>query len=48
MKELTRMGKKLDYLQVGSEISRAYNRSIHLAERKKIIQWWSDYLEDIS
>lgn len=33
---------------VGSETSRAYNRSIHLAERKKMMQWWSDYLEDIS
>jgi len=33
---------------VGTETSRAYNRSIHLAERTKMMQWWSNHLEDIS
>ncbi|WP_125782608.1 tyrosine-type recombinase/integrase [Pseudoalteromonas rubra] len=32
----------------GTNTSRAYNRSIHLPERKKMMQEWSDYLEQIS
>ena len=29
----------------GTATSRAYNRSIHLAERKKLMQVWADYLD---
>lgn len=31
----------------GTATSRAYNRSIYLAERKKLMQEWSDYLNDL-
>ncbi|MCG7549021.1 tyrosine-type recombinase/integrase [Pseudoalteromonas sp. Of7M-16] len=32
----------------GTSTSRAYNRSMYLPERKKMMQEWSDYLEQIS
>ena len=32
----------------GSNTSRAYNRAIYLPERKKMMQTWSDYLEELS
>jgi integrase len=32
--------------KVGNEVSRAYNRAQYLQERKELIQWWSDYLDD--
>ncbi len=32
----------------GTATSRAYNRSIHLAERKKMMQKWADYLDELS
>lgn len=32
----------------GTATSRAYNRSIYLAERRKMMQEWADYLEQIS
>ena len=32
---------------VGSQTAQAYNRSLHLAKRKKMLQWWSDKLEKI-
>ncbi|HGY2832445.1 TPA: tyrosine-type recombinase/integrase [Morganella morganii] len=31
----------------GSATSRAYNRSIYLAERKKLMQEWADYLNEL-
>lgn len=31
----------------GTATSRAYNRSIYLAERKKLMQEWSDYLSEL-
>ena len=31
----------------GTATSRAYNRSIHLAERKKMMQSWADYLDGL-
>lgn len=32
----------------GSNTSRAYNRAIYLPERKKMMQTWSDYLQELS
>ena len=32
----------------GSNTSRAYNRSIYLPERRKMMQEWSNYLEQLS
>lgn len=32
---------------VGSATSRAYNRSLHFSERKKMMQNWADYLDKI-
>lgn len=32
----------------GTATSRAYNRSIYLAERKKLMQEWADYLDELS
>lgn len=31
---------------VGSDVSRAYNRALYLDERKDLMQWWSDYLNN--
>jgi integrase len=32
----------------GSATSRAYNRSLYLSERKKLMQEWADYLDELS
>jgi len=32
----------------GTATSRAYNRSLYLAERKKLMQEWADYLDELS
>lgn len=32
---------------VGSNVSQAYNRAMYLDERKKLMQWWSDYLDGV-
>lgn len=32
----------------GSATSRAYNRSLYLAERTKLMQEWADYLDELS
>ncbi len=32
--------------KVGNEVSRAYNRAQYLQERKELMQWWSDYLDE--
>ena len=31
---------------VGSKVSEAYNRALYLKERKELMQWWSDYLDN--
>jgi integrase len=33
---------------VGSKVRRAYNRAEHLNERRKMMQWWSDYIESLT
>ena len=38
--------KQMSHL-VGSETSRAYNRAEHLVERRKMLEWWSDYIEKL-
>jgi len=32
---------------VGNSVSKAYNRSKYLDERRKLMQWWSDYLDGL-
>jgi integrase len=32
---------------VGSSVSQAYNRAIYLDERVQLMQWWSDYLDNL-
>ncbi|WP_434657347.1 tyrosine-type recombinase/integrase [Sulfurimonas sp. NW9] len=32
---------------VGNSVSQAYNRAKYLDERVKLMQWWSDYLEEL-
>jgi len=32
---------------VGTKVSRAYNRAEHLEERRKMMEWWSDYVDTI-
>lgn len=32
--------------RIGNEVSRAYNRAKYLEERKELMQWWSDYLDE--
>ena len=32
--------------KIGNAVSRAYNRALYLEERKELMQWWSDYLDD--
>ena len=32
---------------VGNSVSRAYNRAQYLQERVKLMQWWSDYLDEV-
>lgn len=32
---------------IGTATSRAYNRSLYLSERKKMMQAWADYLESL-
>ena len=36
--------KQLSHL-VGTKVSRAYNKAEHLKERRKMLQWWSDYVD---
>ncbi len=30
---------------VGTKVSRAYNKAEHLDERRKMMEWWSDYVD---
>ena len=32
---------------VGTKVSRAYNRAEHLEERRKMMQWWSNYIDSL-
>jgi integrase len=32
---------------IGNSVSRAYNRAQYLRERVKLMQWWSDYLDEL-
>ncbi len=32
---------------VGNSVSQAYNRAKYLDERVELMQWWSDYLDDV-
>jgi hypothetical protein len=32
----------------GTATSRAYNRSLYLAERTKLMQEWADYLDELA
>tara|TARA_B110000438_G_scaffold298443_1_gene346710 strand:+ start:1249 stop:2448 length:1200 start_codon:yes stop_codon:yes gene_type:complete len=32
---------------IGTSSSRPYNRAMYLKQRKKMMQWWSDYLDNI-
>jgi len=32
---------------VGNSVSQAYNRAKYLDERIKMMQWWSNYLNDL-
>ena len=32
---------------VGNNVSQAYNRAIYLDERKELMKWWSDYLDEV-
>ena len=36
--------KQMSHL-VGTKVSRAYNRAEHLEERRKMMQWWSNYID---
>ena len=31
----------------GNSVSRAYNRAKHLDERKELVQWWANYLDEV-
>jgi integrase len=33
---------------VGSSVSQAYNRAKYLDDRVALMQWWSDYLDELS
>lgn len=32
---------------VGNSVAKAYNRALYLDERVELMQWWSDYLDDL-
>jgi len=32
---------------IGNSVSQAYNRAKYLDERVKLMQWWSDYLDEV-
>ena len=32
---------------VGTSVSRTYNRAMYLVERVALMQWWSDYLDEV-
>jgi hypothetical protein len=32
--------------KIGSRVSQAYNRAKYLPQRKKMMQWWADWLDE--
>ena len=38
--------KQMSHL-VGTKVSRAYNRAEHLNERRKMLEWWSKYVDSL-
>ena len=38
--------KQMSHL-VGTKVNRAYNKAEHLNERRKILQWWSNYVDSL-
>ena len=38
--------KQMSHL-VGNKVSRVYNKAEHLDERRKMMQWWSNYIESL-
>jgi len=32
---------------VGNQVQQTYNKAIHLEERIKLMNWWSDYLDNL-
>jgi len=38
--------KQMSHL-VGNKVSRAYNKAEHLKERRKMLEWWSNYIESL-
>jgi integrase len=38
--------KQMSHL-VGTKVSRAYNKADHLKERRKMLEWWSNYIESL-
>ena len=34
--------------QESNKVRKAYNRAEHLDERRKMMQWWSDYIESLT
>ena len=39
--------KQMSHL-VGTKVSRIYNKAEHLDERRKMMNWWSDYIESLT
>jgi len=38
--------KQMSHL-VGTKVSRAYNKAEHLKERRKMLEWWSNYVDSL-
>ena len=32
--------------KIGSKVAKAYNRAQYLSQRKKMMQWWADWLDE--
>ena len=39
--------KQMSHL-VGTKVSRAYNKAEHLKERRKMLEWWSNYIDSLT
>ena len=39
--------KQMSHL-VGNKVSRAYNKAEHLKERRKMLEWWSNYIDSLT
>jgi integrase len=38
--------KQMSHL-VGTKVNRAYNKAEHLKERRKMLAWWSNYVDSL-